>query len=105
MSSKQDAKLATLKPVIQRKDVPATLKAKLIHAIVFPVVTYGCEAWSLSMDERSKLNASERKHTAVHSGSDILKECQTKKYSLERDVRRCSKRRSVGASCVTSDTL
>ena len=55
------AKLATLKPEIQRKDVPATLKAKLIQAIVFPVVTYGCEAWSLSKDERSKLNAFETK--------------------------------------------
>ena len=51
------AKLATLKPVFQRKDVPATLKVKLTQAIVFPVVTYGCEAWSLSKDERSKLNA------------------------------------------------
>ena len=50
------AKLATLK-VIQRKDVPATLKAKLIQAIVFPVVTYGCEAWSLSKDERGKLKS------------------------------------------------
>ena len=37
------AKLATSKPIIQRKNVPATLKAKLIQAIVFPVVTYGCE--------------------------------------------------------------
>ena len=55
------AKLATLKPVIQRKDVPATLKAKLIQAIVFPVVTYGCEAWSLSKDERSELDAFETK--------------------------------------------
>ena len=47
--------------MFQRKDVPATLKAKLIQVIVFPVVTYGCEAWSLSKDERSKLNAFETK--------------------------------------------
>ena len=37
-------KLATLKPVIQWKDVSAKLKAKLIQAIVFPIVMYGCEA-------------------------------------------------------------
>ena len=55
------AKLATLKPMLQRKDVPATLKARLIQAIVFPVVTYGCEAWSLTKDERSKLRAFETK--------------------------------------------
>ena len=55
------AKLATLKPMIQRKDVPAKLKVKLIQAHVFPVVTYGCEAWALSKDERSKLNTFETK--------------------------------------------
>ena len=55
------AKLATPKPAIQRQDVPAKLKAELIQAIVFPVVTYGSEAWSLSKDECSKLNAFETK--------------------------------------------
>ena len=50
-------KLATLKPVIRRKDVLATLEAKLIQALVFSIVTYGCEAWWLTMGERSKLNA------------------------------------------------
>ena len=48
------AKMAVRKPMLRRKDIPARLKVKLIQALVFPVVTYGCEAWSLSKDERKQ---------------------------------------------------
>ena len=40
------AKMAILKPMLKRKDIPARLKVKLIQALVFPVVTYGCKAVS-----------------------------------------------------------
>jgi hypothetical protein len=53
------AKLAVLEPVLQRKGSPARLKVKLNQALVFPVVTNVCEAWSLSTDYRSMLNAFE----------------------------------------------
>ena len=50
-----------MKPVLKRKDTPARLKVKIIQALVFPVVLYGGEAWSLLKDENCKLKAFETK--------------------------------------------
>jgi len=55
------ARLAGLAPVLKRKDISAKLKVKLIQSLVFPVVTYGCEAWTLLKEERRKLISFETK--------------------------------------------
>ena len=69
------AKLAVMKPVLKRKDIPARLKVKLIQALVFPVVMYGCEAWSLSKDENCNLRAFEtkayRRALGIHYGERV----------------------------------
>jgi len=53
--------LATLGPILKRCDLFAKLKAQLIQSLVFPVVTYGCGAWSLTKEERHKLRYFETK--------------------------------------------
>ena len=62
------AELTVLKPVLQHKDIPARLKVELSQVLVFPVVTYGCKAWSLSKDERNRLTRLKRRYTDVLSG-------------------------------------
>ena len=68
-------KLAVLKSVLKRKIVPARLKVKLIQALMVPVVSYGCEAWSLSKDECCKLKAFEtkayRRALGIHYGERV----------------------------------
>ena len=67
-------------------------KIHLVKAVVFPVVMYGCESWTLKKDEHQRLNAFELwcwirllrvPWTARRSNQSILKEISPE-YSLER---------------------
>jgi hypothetical protein len=86
------AKLAVMKPVLQRKDIPARLKVRLIQAFVFPVVMYGCEVWSLSKNENCKLRAFEtkvyRRALGIHYGESVK----------SRGIRACGLRCDDGES-------
>jgi len=44
-----------------QKDLSTKLKAIIIHSLVFPVVTYGCEARTFTKEERNKLRSFETK--------------------------------------------
>ena len=55
------ARLGELNSILQLKDLSVHLKVKVIKSMVFSVVTYGCEAWNLTKDERTKLAAFEMK--------------------------------------------
>ena len=67
------------------------VKVHLVKAIVFPVVTYGCESWTIKKAERQRIDAFELwcwrrllrvPWTARRSNQSILKEISPK-YSLE----------------------
>ena len=67
-------------------------KIHLVRAVVFPVVMYGCESWTLKKDEHQRINAFELwcwirllrvPWTARRSNQSILKEISPE-YSLER---------------------
>ena len=75
------------------KDTYITLPTKvcLVKALVFPVVTYGCENWTIKKAERRRIDAFELWHwrrllcvpwTARRSNQSVLKEI-TSEYSLE----------------------
>ena len=58
-------------------------KVRLVKAMVFPVVTYGCESWTVKKAERRKIDAFELwfwrrllgvPWTARRSNQSILKE-------------------------------
>ena len=66
-------------------------KVHLVKAIVFPVVMYGCERWTIMKDERQRIDAFELwcwrrllrvPWTARRSNHSILKEVSPE-YSLE----------------------
>ena len=66
-------------------------KVHLVKAVVFPVVMYRCECWTLKKTEHQRIDAFERWHwrrflrvprTARRSNQSILKEISPE-YSLE----------------------
>jgi hypothetical protein len=41
------------------RDVTATTKSKIVETMIFPIVTYGSETWTLRKKKRKKINAFE----------------------------------------------
>ena len=37
---------------IKKKDITLSIKVRLVKAVVFPVVVYGCESWTVKKAER-----------------------------------------------------
>ena len=75
--------MTNLESILKSRDITLSTKVHLIKAMVFPVVMYGCESWTVKKAERRKFDASElwcwRKllrvpWTAGRSNQSILKE-------------------------------
>ena len=69
--------------VLKSRDITLPAKVHLVKAIVFPVVMYGCESWTVKKAERRRIDASELwcwrrllrvPWTARRSNQSILKE-------------------------------
>ena len=45
--------------VLKSRDVPFPTKVHLVKAMVFPVVMYGCESWTIKRAERRRIDAFE----------------------------------------------
>ena len=83
--------MTNLDSILNNRDITLPTKVHLVKARVVPVVTYGCESWTIKKVERWRIDAFElwcwRKHlripwTARRSNQSILKEISPK-YSLE----------------------
>ena len=68
---------------IQNRDITLPTKVRLVKAMVFPVVIYGCESWTVKKAERRRIGALELlcwrrllrvPWTARRSNQSILKE-------------------------------
>ena len=51
--------MTKLDNVLKNKDITLPTKAHLVKAILFPVVMYGCESWTIRKAEHQKINAFE----------------------------------------------
>ena len=51
--------MANLDNILKSRDIPLPTKVRLIQAIVFPVVTYGCESWTRKKAEHWRIDAFE----------------------------------------------
>ena len=80
-----------LKSILKSRGFTLPTKVHLIKAMVFPVVMYGCESWTVKKSERQKIDAFELwcwrrllrvPWTARRSSQSILKEISPE-YSLE----------------------
>ena len=82
--------MTNLDSILKSRDIIFPAKVRLVKAIVFPVVIYGCESWTIKKAECQRIHASElwcwRRHlrvpwTARTSIQSSLKEISTE-YSL-----------------------
>ena len=44
--------MTNLDSILKSRDIPLLTKVHLVKAIVFPVVMYGCESWTIKKAER-----------------------------------------------------
>ena len=77
---------------IKSRDITLPTKVRIVKAMVFPVVMYGCENWTIKKAKHSRIDAFELwcwrrllrvPWTARRSNQSILKEISPE-YSLER---------------------
>ena len=83
--------MTNLDSVLESRDVTLLTKVPIVKAIVFPVVMYRCESWTIKKAEHLKIDAFELwcwrrllrvRWTARRSNQSILKEINPE-YSLE----------------------
>ena len=83
--------MTNLDNVLKSRDITLPTKVYLVKAMVFPVVTYGCESWTTKKAEHQRIDAFELwcwrrllrvPWTARRSNQSILKEVNPE-YSLE----------------------
>ena len=51
--------MANLDSILKSRDIISPTKVHLIKALVFPVVMYGCESWTIKKAERQRIDAFE----------------------------------------------
>ena len=44
--------MTKLDSILKTRDITLPIKVRLVKAMVFPVVTYGCESWTIKKVER-----------------------------------------------------
>ena len=43
--------MTNLESILKSKDITLLTKDRIVKAMVFPVVMYGCESWTIKKDE------------------------------------------------------
>ena len=51
--------MTNLDSILKSRDITLTTKFCLVKAMIFPVVMYGCESWTVKKAERWRIDASE----------------------------------------------
>ena len=51
--------MTNLNSILKSRDITLPTKVHLVKAVVFPVVMYGCESWTVKKAERQKIDAFE----------------------------------------------
>ena len=83
--------MTNLDSILKIRDITMTIKACIVKAIVFPVVMYGCESWTIKKAQYQRIDTFELwcwkrllrvPWTAKRSNQSILKEINPE-YSLE----------------------
>ena len=83
--------MTNLDSIFKSRDITLATKVRLVKAMAFPVVMYGCESWSIKKAENQRIDAFELWYwrrllrvpwTARRSNQSMLKEISPE-YSLE----------------------
>ena len=49
--------MINLDSILKSQDITLPIKARLVKAMVFPVVMYGCESWTIKKAEHQRIDA------------------------------------------------
>ena len=52
--------ISNLDSILKSRDITLSTKVQLVKAIVFPVVMYGCESWTVKKAEHRRIDAFEQ---------------------------------------------
>ena len=83
--------MTNLDSILKSRDITLPTKVRLVKAMAFPVVTYGCESWTIKKAERQRIYAFELwcwrrlltvPWTARRSNQSVLEEIRPE-YSME----------------------
>ena len=82
--------MTKLDSILKRRDITLSTKVHIVNAMVFPVVMYGCESWTIKKAEHQRIDAFEpqccrrllRIPWTARSNQSVLKEINPD-YSLE----------------------
>ena len=84
--------MTNLDSILKSRDVTLLTKVPIAKAMVFPVVTYGCEGWTIETTEHQKTDAFKLwcwrrllrvPWTARRSNQSILKEISPEHWNIE----------------------
>ena len=87
--------MTNLDSILKSRDITLSTKIRLVKAMVFPVVMYGCERWTVKKAERQRIDAFELwcwrrllrvPWTARRSNKSILKGDQSWVFIGRTDV-------------------
>ena len=91
--------MTNLDSILESRDITLPTKVCLVKAMVFPVVVYGCESWTVKKAERQRIDAFELWYwrrrlrvpwTARRSNQSIVKEisprCSLEGLMLKRKL-------------------
>ena len=51
--------MTNLDSILKNRDISLSTKVRLLKAMVFPVVMYGCESWTVKKAEHQRIDAFE----------------------------------------------
>ena len=83
--------MTNIDSILKGRDITLPAKVHLVKAMIFPVVMYGCESWTIKKAKRRRIDAFELwcwrrllrvPWTATRSNQSIVKEISPE-YSLE----------------------
>ena len=94
--------MTNLDSILKSRDITLSTKVRLVKAMVFPVVMYACESWTIKKDECQRIDAFELwcwrrllrvPWTAGTSNQSILKEispgCSSEELMLKLNLQYC----------------
>ena len=88
--------MTSLDSILKSRDITLLTKVRLVKAVVFPVVVYGCESWIIKKSEHQRIDVFELlcwrrllrvPWTARRSNQSILKEFQPWDFFGRNDVK------------------
>ena len=103
--------ITNLDSIFKSRDITLPTKFRLVKVMIFPVVMYGCESWTIKKAECQRIDAFELwcwrrlsriPWTARRSNQSIVKEINPE-YSLEGWTEELGRQQSMGSQSVGHD--